>query len=154
MAFVALPLFEAVALTLDYPNSQIRIQTGVLPAADNCTIFPLQRDSSGLLSMTVNVAGNAQSVLVDSGSNAFVRLPAEYSGLAFVDTPTTSTINSVTGSYQVLSGCLASGSVSFGCISYSNPCVVVGGTLSNFGGQAMMPYAVTIDQQNSRIRFN
>lgn len=150
---VGLPLFEPVALTLDYPGRKIRVQTGVLPAADNCGIFPVQKTDTNLLMMWISVAGRSEQALIDTGNNAFLHLPSSYDDLDFTAPTTTGSTTTVVGGSEVILGCLASGSVGFGCISYDDPCVAVGGEFANLGAEAMMPYVVTIDQTSGLVRF-
>ncbi|MBN1345400.1 MAG: clan AA aspartic protease [Phycisphaerae bacterium] len=150
---LGLPLFSAIVLTLDYPAGKLRLQSGALPAADGCTILPVKPTETGCLKMAVTVAGATHEALLDTGSSAMIRLPEEFEGLPWVEPPSAGSISEVTGSIDVLIGCLADGAAGFGCLSLDAPCIAVGGSVTNIGGRAFQSYVVSVDQQSRRVRF-
>jgi predicted aspartyl protease len=151
---LGLPLFRAIALTLDFPRSRVRLRNGQLPAIDDCNVFGLTVDSAELVNFPLTVEGQRVQALLDSGNNSFLFLPTSFDKVSFVGPTTTSTASTVTGSFNVTNGCLAPGAVSFGCFSFSDPCVGIGGSdIINFGVDAMGPFRMTIDQPSRRVAF-
>ncbi|MCA9254196.1 MAG: aspartyl protease family protein [Phycisphaerales bacterium] len=150
---IALPLFQQVALTLNYPESKVRVQTGVLPEVDGCSVLPLYRSSTGLVEVPATINSRSQNLLIDSGSTTMLNVPASFSDLPFIEPPRMDRIITITGTVDVLVGCVPSGTASLGCVQFADPCLVVGGELALIGGEAMLPYVVTIDQTSGRIRF-
>ena len=134
---LGLPLFRAIALTMDFPGSLVRLRQGPLPATDNCNVFDLTVDSAQLVNFPLTVEGQRVQALLDSGNNSFLFLPTSFDDLMFIGPTTRSTASTVTGSFSVTNGCLAPGAVSFGCFSFSDPCVGIGGNnIINFGVDA------------------
>lgn len=155
---IGIATFQPLVLTLNYPASQIRVQQGVLPDVDYCTILPITGgDLLGGMNYTlpqvsITVAGQAVSCPIDSGNSGWLVLPSSFANLPFVNTPQTVTTTTISGQTDYLVGNY-NGTVSIGCVSSSQPPIAVGGSLASLGSQAMMPYVVTIDQTTKRVRF-
>jgi predicted aspartyl protease len=150
---LGLPLFRAIAMTLDFPNSSLRLRNSFLGPTDDCNILAITANASALITFPMTIAGRNTQALLDTGNNSFLLLPNSFGSLSFVGQTQMSTATTVTGTFSVLNGCLAPNSVSLGCFNFSNPCVGVGGDLVNFGTEGLSVFKVTVDQPVRRLAF-
>lgn len=156
---IGISLFRSVALSLNYPESNIRIQQDSLTdAIDNCYVLPVTggdligASSYVLPQITITLADQTLLCPLDSGNNGFLLLPSSFEALPFVSPPTPTVSFTINGQMTLLQGKL-DGSVAFGCVAYSKPTISVGGSLASLGAVAMQPYVITIDQETKRVRL-
>jgi hypothetical protein len=151
-------LFRNVVLTLNYPGRTIRVQNGVLPAVDGCTILPLSGgdlDADGvyiLPQVSIQALGQTLTAFLDSGNAAALLLPESFAGSAFSSPPTTVNTLTQNGATPLLRGAL-NGNITLGCIQMDHPTVLVGGSLTSLGAAGLQTLVVTIDQSSKSVRF-
>lgn len=150
---VGFPLFETLLLTVDYPGERVLVQTGTLPAEDDCHVFAMQKNEVGLLTMAITVAGQTHQAVIDTGFDGFLSLPSDTTDLPFLESPTLESVSLITGPATVLSGRLADGSLTFGCFRSTTTPVNVGGDMALFGASAFQNLVLTMDQQSGRVRL-
>lgn len=158
-AILGLPVFARCLLTLDRGAGVVRLARGPLPEPDGVTVLPLERDAFGVITLSLEVAGQRVPAHLDSGNARSVVLPARLEAH----------VPLVPGSQGRGRGMRASGPVEFtlgvldgelriggaGGIVLRRPEVRFDPELphANLGASFLQACVPTIDQEHGRIRL-
>lgn len=152
--------FLGSLLILDYPKATLRLEPGVLPAADNQHVFQYGLNEH-LPVVPVTVAGHEFRVHLDSGSPGALMLPTRFAdvvplGSAPVET---SRARTAAGEFPVSTAPFA-GSAAIGVFPIDLPTITFSDLrpgpapgIGNIGAQILRGFVVTLDAANRRVRF-
>jgi len=147
-------LFRDYLLTLDYPNHQMQLTSGVLSPDGERSVLPF-RMPDGIPVVSMKVGDTRIEALLDSGG-AGLSLPEQLaSRLSFSSDPANfSNAYSISTRFQVKGGQLAS-DVQLGTYTFQHPFVEINPAfpLVNFGSSPMQNFTITFDQKNTLVRF-
>lgn len=145
------PAFRKVLLTMDYPNEEVRIRFGALPAPDQRSVFRTVKEKRRPL-IELDFGTEKRLVLLDSGSfggfvvNDSARLDTVGEPIAF---DSSLRIDRV----MIRSGARLADDVLFGGTRLVTPTIVVGDSVDLVGARVLRHFSVTYDQKNRRVRF-
>ena len=159
---LGLPLFEDCLLTLDYPEREVRLETGELAAPDGETIeYSADRQHDYGVTIELSVAGTPVKAHLDTGSPGFISLLSEWQEkLPLKGKPrVVGMARTPEGSSEVRAATL-DGIVKMGRHEFTDPDIdfVDLGPMKrygagNIGSRLLRQFAVTVDQKNRRVRF-
>ncbi len=153
---LGLPLFADLLLTLNYPQSNIVISRGQLPAANQKDVLSYQPSEGGLFTIPVSIAGKEFNIHVDSGSPSPISLPKRFAEQLPLASPLAEIGRgrTVNGEF-VIFGAKLNGVAKLGGYEFQNPEMVFNERLpvGLIGHQILRRFALTLDQKNRRIRF-
>jgi Aspartyl protease len=148
-------LFREFLFTLDYPNRQVRLERGSLPAADGDQVLPF-RMPDNVPCIALRIGGEKIEVHVDSGRRG-LGLPEKFAqNLQFVSTPMViGRGRTVSNDFEIKGAQLAS-DIHLGGYTFSRPFVAIDPLfpVANFGSAALRNFAVTFDQKNKLVRLH
>jgi len=147
-------VFEGYLVTLDYPQKQVTIRKGELPAADSKEVFEF--DPAGHLpAVPLDVAGEAMTAHIDSGSPAGFMLPKESAKkLPLASEPVKKgRIRTASGESDITESTLK-GTIRLGRYTFENPEVRFGDTPPNLGFEILSRFAITLDPKLHRVRLS
>lgn len=148
-------LFSTCLVTLDFVRSVLRIERGTLPEPDGREVFPFT-NPRGIAELPIRVAGVEIVAHIDTGAMADITLP-----LSFADKLPLSSAPVVVGKAVTVSGPMEiseaalKGNVEIGRHQIAEPTLqfTPARRLANLGIGVISEFALTIDQQNRRVRF-
>ncbi len=149
---LGIPLFSSMLLTIDYPQSEVRLRRGALEKGGHT--IGLIRSEGGIFRIPVKIGGVAVDTALDTGSPSGLSLPKRYTERLKLATPLREagrgrTVNSefVVYSAQV------DGNLEIAGHTIASPTVVFNEVLpeSHIGSRVLGSYAVTIDQKNNLV---
>lgn len=148
-------VFTGARLTLDYPGKRIVISPGSLPEADGQRVFQYMEDG-GLPTVTISVAGTTVAAHLDTGSPGALSLPGSYmKSLPLKSEPVQAGRARLMDAEIDLYRSTLDGDLTLGAYSVRSPEVIFadGFPAGNLGYGFLSRFAVTLDFQNSRVRF-
>ncbi len=147
-------LFRNYLLTLDYPNRQMAIASGLLKPDGERTVLPF-RMPDGIPVVTLAIGGTHIDAQLDSGGGG-LSLPEGLASRLKFSTQATSLSNahSLSTRFQV-KGAMLAADVRLGAYTFKRPFVEINPAfpLANFGSCPMQNFAVTFDQKSGWVRF-
>jgi hypothetical protein len=158
---IGLPAFAGLLLTVDYPNRQLRLEKGALPVPDGKNVLPMRNIFGVLLGIDMETGGGTLPTVIDTQSGLALSLSPELaSGLRFESAPvqTGEVLMGGTVTAPVKTGRLA-GELRIGEFVLPRQLAQVithppdRPRLANIGAEILRHFAVTLDQQNMRVRF-
>lgn len=145
------PLFRETVLTLDYPQSTLRLT----PVGSSGGLTPgsrLRFDPSNRVPLVpLEVAGQAVNVLVDTGSDGGLQLNPAGLTLPFVQPPVDGAkVATLLGDRQQRLGRLEGGA-SLGSHLFAQPIIDLNDSLSSVGGGLLRHFVATFDQARGEL---
>lgn len=153
---LGIPLFSKLLLTIDYPKSQIVLEKGSLSAADGKKIVDFNHSEGGIFSLPLVVGGKETQATIDTGSSGGISFPeTSMDKLALAGKPVEVGRGRTVGGESVIYGAKFAGEIALGEYKWKEPEVRFFNRLNkpNLGFQFLSAFAITIDQQNMRMRF-
>ena len=151
-----MPLFRRLLLTIDYPQNRIVIEKGSLPAADEKKIISFKFTEGGIFGLQLKVGGVDMVAHIDSGSGSSISFPESMKDKLSLASPVVEVGRGRTVAGEaIVYGAKFSGEIALGEYKVKDPDVRFFGRLRtvNLGYSFLRPFAITIDQQNLRMRF-
>lgn len=153
---IGLQLFAGYLVTFDWPAKKLRLERGVLGAADGREILDY-KNAEGVATIPISVAETKIDARIDSGNGigAFVLPAAVAEKLTAVSEPAVvgkaCSLSSDTEIKQVrIKEPIRIGRHEFAEPTITTPAL---GDVANIGAKALADFAITFDQANSRVRF-
>jgi hypothetical protein len=149
-------VFHDVLLALDYPKSQLRLKTGMLPEADGARILAY-RSPHGIPVIPVSVGGRTWDAHLDSGSPSTFNLPlAEKDSVRLLTEPTEVGRGRTANTELVIYGAQLADTMRLGGYAFPQAMIRFNDRLphANLGGGVLREFVVTLDQKNRRVRFD
>lgn len=146
--------FREVLLTVDYPNSSVRVARGRLPEPDNDLILPMVRADTPQVRVRIGTGADARTkrLLLDTGKAGGFTF-ADFDEHRFSSPPTTVAMGvAIGGPFELRAGRLADDLV-MGGITYRSPVVERSESSDLLGADALKTFAVTLDARSRRVRF-
>ncbi|WP_404423248.1 aspartyl protease family protein [Nibricoccus sp. IMCC34717] len=145
------PFFGECRLELDYAQPQLRIQKSTTAdAPPGATPFVLETRTPRV---RASIGGYARDLLLDSGSDAALVLPAPVPDMAFSVPPRPGgVLGSLSGASLTQVARLA-GDLRVGDSVIPSPVVTFGGTESSVGGELLSQFTVTFDTRTQWVRL-
>lgn len=143
--------FDGLLLTLDYPNSQVRVDRGGLPAPDGERVLRLLDDDRPLVH--ARIGDHRRTMLIDTGKAGAFTLSG-FDRLDFLSPPVDVTTGIAIGGAFVLRAGRLSSDVALGDLRFERPIVENSDASDLIGAEALKPYAVTFDVRGRRVRFD
>jgi predicted aspartyl protease len=153
---IGFAVFHELLLTLDYPESEVRIRHGRLPAVDASTVLRYT-DSDGIPSVPLSVAGVPFVAHLDTGSPGFLSIPENASsGVRFAAPLRELGRGRTVNTEIVFRGAELDGDLMIGKHRFEHPMIMVNDRLpnANLGGRALRDFALTFDQRAKSVRFD
>jgi hypothetical protein len=153
---LGLHLFAGHLLTIDFPNREIRIAPGTLPEPDGQRILGYDK-TRGVVSLPIRVGAATIDADIDTGSMAGLMLPsAMASTLPLVAPPVVSGQARTISNTVAVSSAVLQGSAHIGAWQLDSPALEFSDLFrrANVGAQVLREFALTIDQQQHRIRLD
>ena len=153
---LGMPLFRKLLLTIDYPQSRIIIEKGNLPAADEKKIISFKFTEGGIFGLQLKVGGVDMVAHIDSGSGSSISFPDSMKEKLSLASPVVEVGRGRTVAGEaIVYGAKFAGEISLGEHTVKDPDIRFFGRLRtvNLGYAFLRPFAITIDQQNLRMRF-
>jgi predicted aspartyl protease len=148
-------LFSTCLVTLDFVRSVLRIERGTLPEPDGKEVFPFT-NPRGIAELPIRVAGAEIVAHVDSGAMADITLPLSFAEkLPLTSAPVVvGKAVTVSGPMEISEAALK-GNVEIGRHQIVDPTLQFTPAMrqANLGIGVLSEFALTIDQQNRRMRF-
>ncbi|HWE46423.1 MAG TPA: hypothetical protein VG407_10390 [Caulobacteraceae bacterium] len=158
---LGLPAFADLLLTVDFPNRQVKLEKGALPAANGRDVLALT-SVGPLWGVPVNVGGQSFTGFIDTQSGDGIAMAPQFARkVAFTTKPvaTGDAHGPAIGAVQVTTARL-SGDFAFGGYTFKQPMVAsfpLEIRFPNFGVMMGPPllskFALTLDQKDKRVRF-
>jgi hypothetical protein len=153
--------FPGCLLTYDYPNKRILIKRGALEAADSQTIFQYA-EGQALPTVPMRIAGHDAQVHLDTGSPFGLVLPVKFlAELPLASYPREAANVRTGGGEFPVSTARVGGTIKLGKykldlgeVRFSDARPGAGPAIGNIGYEVLRHFAVTLDSQNRRIRFD
>ena len=151
---LGMPLFRKLLFIIDYVHGNLVVSTGQLSKTPSPDTFDLE--AAGRLGIPIKVAGTDMIATIDTGSPAYFSFPGK-----FMDTLPLAEKPKEVGRAQTMSGeaivygSKIKGNVVLGKYTFENSQVIFFDRLNrmNIGYAFLKQFAITIDLQNARIRF-
>ncbi|MBY0312209.1 MAG: aspartyl protease family protein [Phycisphaerales bacterium] len=150
--------FRQVLLTVDYPNSSVRVARGRLPEPDGTLILPLARSDTPQVRVRIGDDGGkggqarTKRLLLDTGKAGGFTF-ADFDEHRFSSPPTTVAMGvAIGGPFELRAGRLADDLV-LGGITFRTPVVERSESSDLIGADALKTFAVTFDARSKRVRF-
>lgn len=142
--------FRSVLLTIDYPNSEVRVERGELPDENNRDIVSLT--SFDAPNVEVRIGDKRRIMLIDSGKGA------AFSLRRLETLPTAAPIADVSSAVAVGGGFVSrsarlSNDMVLGGTVFKTPIVDASDNSNLIGAAAFADMALTFDQRNQRLRI-
>ena len=153
---LGIPLFRKLLLTIDYPKSQIVIEKGAVSTTDGKKVVDFKNSEGGIFSLPLVVAGKEMQATIDTGSGSGISFPEwMMDKIALRGKPTEVGRGRTVGGESIIYGAQFAGEISLGEYKWNEPAVRFFSRLNkpNLGFQFLSAFAITIDQQNMRMRF-
>ena len=148
-------LFSTCLVTLDFARGVLRIERGALPEPDGKEIFTFT-NPRGIAELPIRVAGVEIAAHIDTGAMADITLPLSFAEkLPLASAPVVvGKAFTVSGPMEISEAALK-GNVDIGRYQIAEPTLqfTPAMRLANLGIGVLSEFALTIDQQNHRIRF-
>jgi hypothetical protein len=162
VGILGLPLFKDCLLTLDFPGRRVRFESGELPSPDANTVeYSADEEHDYGVTVTLSVAGVLVKAHLDTGSPALVTLLNKFQrklplkGKAHV----VGVARTPQGQAEIRSAVL-DGVLKLGGHEWAKPRIdfadlgpMLDFDAGNIGSRLLKDFAVTIDQENHRVRF-
>jgi hypothetical protein len=152
---LGLNFFRDVLLTLDFPHSQVRLDSGALPPADGRTIFDYVL-IEGNPAITIRIGARPFQVLLDTGNIRALDLPSEWlRSMPLASFPRLAGSSaSISGTVGLREVALAE-PLTIGQYRFERPMVTFADEYreANLGSAMLRAFIVTIDQRNRRVRL-
>lgn len=146
------PLFRETVLTLDYPESQVRLARQTPDHDRPGTTIPFN-NLRKIPSIPIRVGDASPLVLIDSGSDGPLSLNPVGLDLKFAVLPRPGGIvNTLTGDEPLTFARLA-GDVRIGDVTLDRPVTQLTDGLSAIGGGVLQNFTVTFDQAHNEVTF-
>jgi hypothetical protein len=145
--------FRGFLLTMDFAAGAVVVSEGELPPPDGAEILPL--DDSTLPRVTIDVGGRPMSLVIDSGSDGFLDLPATATGgLQSRSEPRlTGRVQTIGGQRPQRQARLAC-DVALGRHRLAQPVVTLSAAdYASCGTALLESFRTTFDMANRRVRF-
>ncbi len=146
---------DGFLLTIDFPNEQVFVWPGELPAADGRRILNYDKDHI-VPRLPVTVAGEVIMVDLDTGAPTSISLPAHYAEtLPLKSAPTvTGRGRTVDAEFEILSAPL-DGTIMLGEFEFVDQSVSFNDRteIANMGIKILGDFSITIDARNHRSAF-
>jgi predicted aspartyl protease len=152
---LALNLFEDRLLTIDFPNRQLRIERGALPAADGRTILEYE-PRGNLVYVPIRIGGVALTAEVDTGNDRALDLPTDViRKLRLRSFPRPLGRAEGLGATIPLAEVRLADELAIGSHRVAEPLVTFSEGFEHpiLGSSFLQDYVVTIDQRNRRLRL-
>lgn len=148
-------IFSPYLTTLDFPSGQITLVPGALPEPDGRDVLILQEGDLVLPTVTVGIGAETLSLHLDSGSPSVITLPERFvTLLPLKSTPAVVGMARLAGGTYEIRSAQLSGQARIGRHVLEDPRVnFVAMPVGNLGMGFLRDFAITLDQQNGRIRF-
>jgi hypothetical protein len=152
--------FPGALLSLDYPNSKLRLTPGELREADGRRVFDYASDEAGPV-VPIDVAGHGFDVRVDSMAPGGLTLPThDEAELPLADEPieiglVTDSLGEFPLFVATLNGVVSIGGVPLDIhsIVFSDLRALTGAGTGTIGARILETFTVTLDGKNHRVRF-
>ena len=153
---IGIGLFSTCLVTLDFARGVLRIERGTLPEPDGKEVVPFT-NPRGIAEFPIRVAGIEIVAHVDTGAMADITLPLSFAEKLPLGAPP-----AVVGKAMTVSGPMEiseaplKGNVEIGSHQIAEPTLQFTPAMrqGNLGIGVLSEFALTIDQQNKRIRFS
>jgi hypothetical protein len=143
-------------MTLDYPAQRVRWTSGQLPPPNGEDVFAYSPTEGGAPRLEINVAGGKHWAVVDTGASRWIIWPAsqvEQLNFKFGPVAGESARGPQLGTVDTQMGRLAD-DLTFGAYTIAQPVVdIIDRPEILLGSRLLQHFAVTLDQQNQRLRF-
>jgi len=149
-------VFHDVLLGIDYPKSQLRLQTGLLPETDGVRILDY-RSPHGIPVIPVTIGDRTFEAHLDSGSPSLFGLPmAHKDSVRLLTEPKEIGRGRTANTELVLYGAQLADTMRIGRHFFPQAMIRFNDRLphANLGGGALREFVVTLDQKNRRVRFD
>ena len=153
---LGMPLFRTLLLRVDYPGSAVVIANGQLPAANGTDVIDYQPTEAGLFGIPIRVGTSDMLATLDTGSQARLSFPSDYvDKLSLAAKPVEVGRGRTVGGEAIIYGATLKDTVRFATYSFDNMNITFFDRLRhpNIGYAFVSQFAITIDQQNRRMRF-
>jgi hypothetical protein len=154
---LGLPLFRDCLLTLDYPTQAVRIEKGALPGADAAHVIAYETDESGQLPVIpLEVGGLSLQAHLDSGNMGGLSLPKSYADrLSLMGEPEEVGQGRTVASTFTIWRATLNGDVLIAGNRIEKPEIYFNDGMKhvNVGYDILRRFAVTLDQENQRMRL-
>ncbi len=154
---LGLSVFHDLLLTIDWPNSRLRMERGELPPVNGRDVLPLRMDERGLPLVQIKIGSRQVWALIDTGYSLGLSLPASAKSNTPLASPAVQgppVLYYGIGQRQAEQARLAV-DATIGWHVLAKPIVDLG--VSNeqaiLGAAYLRHFAITFDQQHGRVRF-
>jgi len=145
------PAFRDVLLTVDYPNSTLRVARGHLPPPDGRDIVELVGRDRPAVEARVN--SRRRTMTIDTGKAGGFSL-RDFDHEEFAHPPATIAMGvAVGGSYVLRAGRLA-GDIQIGDFAFQRPVVDSSEASDLIGADALRSFAIVLDQSHRRMKLD
>jgi hypothetical protein len=143
--------FRDVLLTVDYPNSSIRVAAGSLPSPDGRRVLALADSDAPMLD--ARFAGRSRRFLLDTGkADAFS--VHDFDRQPFANPPAIVAQGiAIGGTYTLRAGRL-DGDIALGDITFIRPVIESSDTSDLIGAEALKSFTMILDQRHRRVAFS
>ena len=152
---LGMPVFRNLLLTIDNGRGEIRIARGELPEPDGKEVLSYRQVFGGTFQIPIRVGPLELGADLDSGSPAGLSLPNDYmEKLPLEGKPVEVGRARTVSSEFVVHGATLSGALAIGGFRIEKPDLRFNALpVANIGNEILRRFALTIDQQNRRVRF-
>lgn len=152
---LGMQLFEQLLLTIDYPNSELRISRDGLPAPNGRDIFGYEKNTP-IPQVEVGLDGSMFAAQLDTGAQGGVLIGGkEAEGLPWKgERRTIGQARTVSGPFEIQAGTL-DGDLVIGGVRVANPELMIAPPFNGviLGAQFLNRFVISIDQYNGRVRL-
>lgn len=142
--------FEDVLVTLDYPNREMRVRTGELPAPDGREVFRYRGKQRPFL--RIDAGGRTRDILIDSGSSGVLTLK-ETRGMKWVTEPLPISSSMRFDRLEMREMGRLDDEVTIGPVTFDDPVTSLTDGTQLIGAQLLRTMTLTFDQKNRRLRM-
>ncbi len=151
---IGLPVLQDAIVTIDFPEERLVLSRGALSPHDGSVAYGL--DGDFLITIPLDVAGQAIDAHVDSGSMGGVSLPLRLASRLPLRAPpaVTGRARTMSGEFDVW-GATLDGAIRISGVTLDDPELQFNERFAwgNVGSSALKRFVVTIDPTNQRIRL-
>jgi len=142
--------FEDVLVTLDYPNREMRVREGSLPAPDGREVFRYRGKNRPFL--RIDAGGRRRNVLIDSGSSGVLSLK-ETRGMRWAAEPLPISASMRFDRLEMREMGRLDDEVTIGPVTFDDPVTSLTDGTQLIGARLLRTMSLTFDQKNRRVRM-
>ena len=153
---LGMPLFTKLLLTVDYPNKKVIIAKGSLPKANGEDVIDYQITEAGLFGVPLKIGMLDTIATLDTGAPSGLSFPSSYvDKLSLEGKPVEVGRGRTVAGEAIIYGAKLRETVKLGQYNFDNPAITFLSRLThlNIGYRILNQFAITVDQQNRRLKF-